>query len=79
MTGFETLTESIFSTFCLTFAHGEMEPFFSTMPVQITYVLFVIIVVLLLLNLIIAIMGTTATNILSEPWKAGFVASGMVG
>ena len=66
---FQTFGASMFSTFRLTFGHGDLDPFFSTMPVQMAYVLYVIIVVLLLLNLIIAIMSTTATNIMSEPWK----------
>ena len=68
-TGFVTITGSIFSTFKLTFGHGEMEPFFSSAPVQLTYAMYVIIVGLLLLNLIIAIMSTTATDIMAEPWK----------
>jgi hypothetical protein len=67
--GFVTLTESVFTTFQLTFGHGEMEPFFSSAPVQLTYVLYVIIVCLLLLNLIIAIMSTTAMQIMADPWK----------
>ena len=66
---FQTFGASIFSTFRLTFAHGDLDPFFSTMPVQMAYVLYVIIVVLLLVNLIIAIMSTTATIVMSEPWK----------
>ena len=69
MSEFVTLHDSIFATFKLTFAHGEMEPFFSSAPVKLTYVLYVIIVGLLLLNLIIAIMSTTATEIMTEPWR----------
>ena len=67
--GFLSMQDSLFSTFKLTFAHGDMEPFFTSAPVQLTYVLYVIIVGLLLLNLIIAIMSTTATEIMAEPWK----------
>ena len=67
--GFETVSDSIFSTFKLTFGDIETEPFFSTAPLQMTYILFVIIVLLLLLNLIIGIMGTTAANVMAEPWK----------
>ena len=67
--GFVTLFDSIFSTFQLTFGHGDMDPFFSSALVQLTYALYVIIVGLLLLNLIIAIMSTTATEIMVDPWK----------
>ena len=69
MREFVTLQESMFATFKLTFAHGEMEPFFSSAPAQLTYGLYVVIVLLLLLNLIIAIMTTTATHIMAEPWR----------
>ena len=69
MTEFVTLQESIFATFKLTFTHGEMEPFFSSAPVKLTYVLFAITVGLLLLNLIIAIMTTTAMRAMAEPWR----------
>ena len=69
MTEFVTLQESIFATFKLTFAHKEMEPFFSSAPVKLTYVLYVIVVGLLLLNLIIAIMTTTAMHAMAEPWR----------
>ena len=68
-TGFVTMADSLFSTFQLTFGHGDFDPYSSSPPVQLTYVLYVVIMGLLLLNLIIAIMSTTATDILQEPWK----------
>ena len=67
--GFVTVADSLFSTFQLTFGHGNFDPYSSSPPVQLTYVLYVVIMGLLLLNLIIAIMSTTATDILQEPWK----------
>ena len=67
--GFKTLGESIFSTFKLTFGHGDLEPFFIDISVKLAYVLYVVIVCLLLLNLIIAIMSTTATDIMAQPWR----------
>ena len=69
-TGFTTITASMLSTFALAFGHGEFDPYFVDMTTQLTYVLYVIIVGLLLLNLIIAIMSTTAMEIMAEPWKS---------
>ena len=69
MAEFATLHDSIFATFRFTFAHGDLDTFFSSAPVKLTYILYVIIVGLLLLNLIIAVMSDTATHIMAHPWK----------
>ena len=67
--GFEDLLSSMFSTFKLTFGHGDLDAFFTTTPVKISYTLYIIICGLMLMNLIIAIMSSTATDIMAEPWK----------
>ena len=69
MEGFDSLLDSMFSTFKLTFGHGDLDPYFTGPPAKMTYTLYVIIVGLLLMNLIIAIMSTTATEIMADPWK----------
>ena len=63
--GFEGVGVAMFSVFKLTFGHGEFEPYYSSTPVMFTYALFTIIVGLLLLNLIIAIMSTTAMDLMT--------------
>ena len=67
--GFGSIVNSIFSTFKLTFGHGELSAFYVSTPVKMTYTLYVIIVGLLLMNLLIAIMSSTATEIMADPWK----------
>ena len=67
--GFESISDSMFSIFKLTFGHGEFDAYYTTTPVMLTYTLYTIIVGLLLMNLIIAIMSTTAENIMTDPWK----------
>ena len=66
---FETLLESMFTTFQLGMGHGEVDVYSLSTPVKVTYILYTIICVLLLMNLIIAIMSTTATQIMTDPWK----------
>ena len=67
--GFESIVSSMFSIFKLTFGHGEFDAYYTTEAVMLTYTLYTVIVGLLLMNLIIAIMSTTATDIMTEPWK----------
>ena len=66
---FADLIDSLYATFQLTFGHGDFDVYSTNMPVKLTYVLYVIIMGLLLMNLIIAIMSTTATDIMTDPWK----------
>ena len=66
---FANLTDSLYATFQLTFGHGAFDVYSTNMNVKLTYVLYVIIMGLLLMNLIIAIMSTTATNIMTDHWK----------
>ena len=68
--GFETLTNSFLSTFQLAFGHGEQDVYSSSTSMSLSYVLYVVIVGLLLMNLIIAVMSSTATQIMVEPWKS---------
>ena len=58
------------ATFKLTFGHGDMDMYYNSTPVILTYCIYVVIVGLLFMNLIIAIMSTTATEIMAEPWKS---------
>ena len=67
--GFNSILESMFSTFKLTFGHGDFDAYYSNIPVKITYFLYVIIVALMLLNLIIASMSITAAKIMVDPWR----------
>ena len=69
-TGFQDMGTAMLSTFQLTFGHGNRGPFFQSTPVILTYCIYMIIVSLLLMNLIIAIMSSTATEIMAEPWKS---------
>ena len=57
---------SIFSTFALTFGHVDFS--YQNNAVKLAYVLFIVMSVILLLNLIIALMGTTASLITTQPW-----------
>ena len=57
---------SVFSTFALTFGHVDFS--FQNDAVKMAYVLFVVMSIILLLNLIIALMGTTASLITNQPW-----------
>ena len=67
--GFDTITDRVLSTFQLAFGHGEMDVSSST-SMSLSYVLYVVIVGLLLMNLIFAVMSSTATQIMVEPWKS---------
>ena len=66
---FADIIDSLYATFQLTFNHGNFNVYSTNMPVKLTYVLYVIIMGLLLMNLIIALMSTTATNIMTDRWK----------
>ena len=66
---FDEFPKSLLSTFMLAFGHGEHNVFKTSTSISLTYVLFVVIVSLLLMNLIIAVMSSTATRIMNEPWK----------
>ena len=67
--GIEDILSSMFETFKVTFGHGEFDAYHISTPVMLTYSLFVIISGLLFMNLIIAIMSTTATEVMTNPWK----------
>ena len=69
LAGFQSLLESMFSTFRLTFGHGDVTNFYSNFPAKVTYVLYIVIMGLLLMNLIIGIMSSTATDVMQEPWR----------
>ena len=68
--GYETLGKSMLSVFMLTFGHGDFDQYRMSSPVTVTYILFVVIASLLLLNLIIAIMSTTAADVMTAEGKA---------
>ena len=67
--GFGSILSSMFATFKLTFGHGDFDAYYTTTSVMLTYTIFVIMSGLLFMNLIIAIMSTTATSIMADPWK----------
>ena len=69
LSGFQSLIESMFSTFQLTFGHGDITVFYSNIPAKVSYVMYIVITGLLLMNLIIGIMSSTATDVMQEPWR----------
>ena len=69
LSGFQSLIASMFSTFQLTFGHGDITVFYSNIPAKVSYVMYIVIMGLLLMNLIIAIMSSTATDVMQEPWR----------
>ena len=68
-TEFEDFTKSLLSTFMLAFGHGDFGIYKNSTSITLSYVMYVVIVGLLLMNLIIAVMSSTATQIMMEPWK----------
>ena len=69
LAGFNDLFESMFSTFRLTFGHGDIDAFYSNIPAKVSYVMYIVIMGLLLMNLIIGIMSSTAMDVMQEPWR----------
>ena len=58
--------QSLFSTFALAFGHIDFS--FQNIAIKMAYILFVFMSVVLLLNLIIALMGASASLITKEPF-----------
>ena len=69
LAGFHTLLDSMFSTFRLTFGHGDIDSFYSNFTAKASYVMYIVIMGLLLMNLIIGVMSSTATDVMQEPWR----------
>jgi hypothetical protein len=67
--GFDNIFQSVLSTFQLSFGHGEFDAYSSRSAMTLSYLMYVVIVGLLLMNLIIAVMSSTASRIMVEPWK----------
>ena len=66
---FRNPIESLFSTFRLTFGHGELSAFYGHNTAKVTYVMYTVVMGLLLMNLIIGVMSSTAAYVMQEPWR----------
>jgi hypothetical protein len=59
----------MFSTARMTFCHGNIEPFYTTVALKLIYVIYLVLTVLLMLNMIIGVMGSTVGQVTASPQK----------